>query len=116
MGKFKYFKREEFDCQETGENDMQDEFIHALDELREAAGFAFTITSGYRSEKHSIEAKKAAGGMHTKGIAADIRVSSGAQRFLLAKLAFELGFSGIGIAKTFVHVDIRKTVPVLWTY
>ena len=116
MGKFKYFKREEFDCQETGENDMQDEFIHALDMLREEAGFPFTITSGYRSEKHSIEAKKATGGMHTKGIAADIKVSSGAQRFLLAKLAFELGFSGIGIAKTFVHVDIRKTVPVLWTY
>ncbi len=116
MSKFKYFKIEEFDCQETGENNMQDEFIHRLDMLREQAGFPFTITSGYRSEKHSIEAKKAAGGMHTKGIAADIRVSSGAQRFLLAKLAFQLDFGGIGIAKTFVHVDIRKTVPVLWTY
>ena len=67
MGKFKYFKIEEFDCQETGENDMQDEFIHRLDMLREQAGF-------------------------------------------------QLDFGGIGIAKTFVHVDIRKTVPVLWTY
>jgi len=116
MSNFKYFKIEEFDCQETGENDMQDEFIHALDSLREACGFSFTITSGYRSPKHSIEAKKAAPGMHSKGIAADIRVSGGAQRFLLAKKAFELGFSGIGVAKTFVHVDTRNTVPVLWIY
>ena len=116
MSNFKYFKIEEFDCQETGENYMQDEFIHALDSLREACGFSFTITSGYRSPKHSIEAKKAAPGMHSKGIAADIRVSGGAQRFLLAKKAFELGFSGIGVAKTFVHVDTRNTVPVLWIY
>jgi zinc D-Ala-D-Ala carboxypeptidase len=116
MSNFKYFKIEEFDCQETGENAMQDEFIHALDSLREACGFSFTITSGYRSPKHSIEAKKAAPGMHSKGIAADIRVSGGAQRFLLAKKAFELGFSGIGVAKTFVHVDTRNTVPVLWIY
>jgi len=31
---FKYFTRQEFDCQETGENEMEDEFIHALDALR----------------------------------------------------------------------------------
>jgi len=27
-----------------------------------------------------------------------------------------MGFTGIGIAKTFVHVDTRKSVPVLWSY
>ncbi len=46
---FRYFDREEFVCQATGENEIEDELIHALDELREHCGFPFVITSGYRS-------------------------------------------------------------------
>ena len=42
----KYFSREEFACQYTGENKIKDEFIERLDELREACGFPFVITSG----------------------------------------------------------------------
>jgi hypothetical protein len=30
--------------------------------------------------------------------------------------AVKLGFTGIGVAKSFVHVDIRETTPVLWCY
>jgi len=30
--------------------------------------------------------------------------------------ALEKGFTGIGIAKTFVHVDTRGTTPVMWVY
>jgi len=56
---FRHFTRKEFDCQQTGENDMQDEFIHSLDTLRHECGFSFRITSGYRSPSHSIEARKA---------------------------------------------------------
>ena len=54
----KYFKIEDFDCQETGENDMDIGFINALDHLREVCGFPFIITSGYRSKDHSIEKAK----------------------------------------------------------
>jgi len=31
MRMFKYFKLEDFDCQETGNNEMEEAFIHALD-------------------------------------------------------------------------------------
>jgi hypothetical protein len=34
MTDFKYFKLTDFDCQETGENEMDVEFIKALDHLR----------------------------------------------------------------------------------
>ena len=44
---FRYFDREEFVCQATGENEIEDELIHALDELREHCGF--------RSEEHTSE-------------------------------------------------------------
>ena len=113
---FKFFKIEEFDCQETGENGMQDEFIYALDSLRSACGFPFRITSGFRSVNHSIEAKKAKPGTHTQGIAADIAVSDGNQRYLIIKHAMALGFSGVAAAKGFVHVDTRLSVPVVWVY
>jgi uncharacterized protein YcbK (DUF882 family) len=113
---FKYFKYEDFDCQETGENRMDENFIHKLDELREACGFPFIITSGYRSPSHSLETRKKKAGQHTKGVAADIRITNGIDRFKIARLAFELGFTGIGIAKTFVHVDMRRTEPMMWSY
>tara|TARA_B100000497_G_C7618318_1_gene371450 strand:+ start:430 stop:777 length:348 start_codon:yes stop_codon:yes gene_type:complete len=113
---FKYFKKEDFDCQETGENEISDEFIYKLDELREACGFPFIVTSGYRSPKHSIEARKSSPGTHAQGIAADIRVAGGTQRRLIIEKALEMGFGGVGVAKSFVHVDIRTTAPVLWCY
>ena len=77
---YKYFSRDEFACQVTGENEIEDELILALDELREACGFPFVITSGYRSPQHPIELGKIKPGTHAQGIAADIAVSSGIQR------------------------------------
>ncbi len=113
---FKYFSIEEFDCQETGENQMSEDFIHKLDELREKCGFAFTITSGYRSTSHSIESKKSRPGRHTEGIACDIKVSNGFERMNIVHEALKMGFGGIGVARTFIHVDTRTSTPVMWTY
>ena len=113
---YKYFKVEDFACSETGENEIQDEFVKKLDELREACGFPFIVTSGYRSPNHPIEAKKSSPGLHAQGIAADIAVNGGAQRRKVVHSAIILGFKGIGVAKSFVHVDTRESTPVMWTY
>ena len=113
--KFKYFTLSDFNCQETGENEMDVNFIHALDQLRAACGFPFIITSGYRSKDHSIEKAKKIAGTHAHGIAADIKVSGGAQRLAIVKHASALGMS-VGVAKSFVHVDVRKTEPMCWCY
>ena len=112
----KYFKVEDFNCQETGENEMCPDFLQKLDALREVCGFPFIITSGYRSPNHSIEAKKAKPGTHSQGIAADIKVVGGAQRMAIIRNASIMGFNGIGVAKGFVHVDTRETTPVAWKY
>ena len=111
-----HFRLEEFNCTHTNANCMDPAFLHKLDELREACGFPFKITSGYRSPSHSIEARKAKPGTHAQGIACDIYVSGGAQRHTIIKEAMRLGFTGIGVAKTFVHVDIRDTTAVAWQY
>jgi|TARA_R100001163_G_C5052782_1_gene189387 zinc D-Ala-D-Ala carboxypeptidase len=116
----KYFTEEEFACQYTGNNEISPKLIERLDELREACGFPFIITSGYRDKTHPIEAKKTKAGTHAQGIAADIKVNNGLQRFKIVEEAIKLGFTGIGVARSFVHVDIRNpddTTPyVMWTY
>ena len=112
----KYFKIQEFDCQETGNNQMDPVFLARLDELRGRCGFPFKITSGYRDPEHSIEKKKAKPGTHAQGIAADIAVTNGADRYKLISTAMDMGFAGIGIADTFIHVDARETTPVVWSY
>lgn len=98
---------------------MDSSFLWALDELRERCQFPFVIRSGFRSVKHSAERNKSnGGGTHTKGIACDIAVSNSAQRMKLVKEALDMGFSGIGVSHSggFVHVDMRTTTPVMWTY
>jgi len=112
----KYFQIEEFDCQHTGENRMEPEFLDKLDTLRESCGFPFVITSGYRSPNHPIEAKKDVPGTHAQGIAADIKITNAAHRYTIIREALSMGFSGIGVAGDFIHVDTRGTVPVIWTY
>jgi len=115
-----YFTREEFACQYTGENNISDRLLLKLDLLRARCEFPFVITSGYRSVDHPIEREKEKAGTHAQGIAADIKVTNGTQRYKIVKEAIKMGFTGIGIAGSFVHVDIRdldgNESPVMWCY
>ena len=95
---------------------MDHDFIHRLDLLRERCGFPFRITSGWRDATHPAEAHKPQPGYHCQGLAADIAVSNGFERMNIVHEALKLGFGGIGVARTFIHVDDRKTTPVMWTY
>ena len=114
------FTKEEFDCKQTGENNMQPEFMKKLQEFRTAYGKPLTITSGFRSVKHSIEAKKThSKGEHTQGRCCDIACTSGAERFVLISLALKHGFTRIGIAKNFLHLGVGGNgLPnnVIWEY
>lgn len=113
---FRYFTIEDFACQETGENRIKPEFVSELDDLRADCGFPFIVTSGYRSRDHSLEKTKKVAGQHTHGNAADIQVSNGLQRMAIVRKALDRGFTGIGVAKSFVHLDTRDSEPVMWTY
>jgi uncharacterized protein YcbK (DUF882 family) len=113
---FKFFKLEEFACKHTGKNEIKEEFVHRLDELRRACGFPLVVNSGYRAPEHPLEARKSTPGTHTRGIAVDLAIRDGVRRRKLVEEALKLGFGGIGIANSFVHVDIREDTPVLWMY
>lgn len=118
--KYPNFKKSEFDCKETGENNMQHEFMEKLQAIRKDYNKGMTVTSGFRSTKHSIEAKKThSNGEHTQGNCADVACTNGADRFRLIQLALKHGVNRIGIAKTFLHLGIGgKNLPnnVIWEY
>ena len=95
---------------------MDSEFLERIDFLREECGFPFRISSGFRHETHPAERNKAEPGYHAKGQAADILVNSGFERMNVVHNALKMGFGGIGVAKSFVHVDTRDSTPVMWTY
>lgn len=117
----KHFHIREFDCAHTGTggDNMDPEFLENLDRLREICGFPFRITSGWRDATHPVEARKKepGTGTHCQGLAADIAVTNGLDRLTLVREALKMDcFNGIGIGNGFVHLDGRKTTPVMWTY
>lgn len=118
--KYTNFKKSEFDCKETGENNMQHEFMEILQKIRTEYGKSITITSGFRSKKHSIEKRKThSNGEHTQGFCADVACTNGNDRFVIINLALRLGITRIGIAKNFLHLGIGgKGLPnnVIWDY
>ena len=123
-GLYPNFSKREFDCKETGENHMQASFMERLQRLRTAYGKPMRITSGYRSPKHSVEAKKVRPGAHASGHACDVAVR-GSDALHLIRLALELGFTGIGVqqkgASRFIHLDDHPDTahvprPALWSY
>jgi uncharacterized protein YcbK (DUF882 family) len=118
----KYFTWDEFDSPDmpgSGEKYMNREFVRRLDRAREQAGVPFVITSGFRTEKHNRSLPNASTkSSHMYGLAVDI---SAVDSFIRAEVLLALvreGFTRIGIAKTFIHVDMddSKSSPRVWTY
>lgn len=118
--KYPNFKKAEFDCKATGENNMQHEFMEKLQAIRREYGKPMQITSGFRSVKHPIEAKKShSNGEHTQGFCADVACENSTERFRLVQLALKHGITRIGVAKTFLHLGIGGAgLPnnVIWEY
>jgi len=112
----KYFTMDEFVCSHTGKVEMNVNFLKRLDQLRERCAFPFVITSGFRDETHPNEVEKDSPGTHTMGIAVDVAVSNGYERRRIVEEALKMGFNGVGVAKSFVHVDDRVSPPVIWSY
>ena len=106
----KYFK-------EIEEN-MDVDFLARLDEAREYANIPFIINSAYRTKEHNARIGGVPNSSHLKGLAVDIKAKDSRTRFLILEALLSVGFSRIGIANTFIHVDsdIDKSLNVIWTY
>ena len=116
----KYFKLEEFDSpDEPGSGKcMNEEFLHMLDATRKKFGKPIKINSGYRTAARNKKIGGVANSSHLRGLAADISCKSSKDRFQLVKILLEAGFRRMGIAGSFIHVDIDKTKSqdLIWGY
>ena len=99
------------------EDNMDVNFLDKLDKAREYANIPFIINSAYRSPEHP-ESIKNPTSSHIKGLAVDISAKDSRKRFLILDALIAVGFSRIGIAGTFIHVDLDldKSQNVIWTY
>lgn len=118
---FNYFTYDEFDSPDlpgSGKKYMSKEFIELLDQARELANISFTINSGYRTIKHNKKVGGSSNSSHLKGLAADIHCADNGKRMKILKALLQVGFERIGVAKTFIHVDIDtdKMTDRIWVY
>ena len=99
------------------QDNMNADFLNKLDEAREYAGIPFAINSAYRSPTHPLSIKNPTSS-HIKGLAVDISVKDSKTRFKVLDALIAVGFTRIGIASSFIHVDLDfdKSQGVIWTY
>lgn len=89
------------------------EFLDALEALRQEMRRPLKINSGHRCAIWNAVVGGVPKSEHRQ-IAVDIAFQKHDRRELV-EAAERLGFTGIGIAKTFLHLDRRET-PARWIY
>ncbi|HIG22922.1 MAG TPA: hypothetical protein EYG02_03715 [Henriciella marina] len=97
----------------SGEYWHDAEFLDALEGLRARAGRPLVLTSGHRCAGWNAAVGGAPLSRH-KQIAADIQIAGHSRHQLLAA-AIGAGFTGLGLARSFLHVD-RRARPARWYY
>ena len=110
-----YFTDTELSCNLCGKLIIDPIFRKKLNDARNRADLPFVITSGYWCPTHNQEIGSTSTN-HTTGKAADILCRNAQHRFIIAKSLLNAGMLGIGIGKTFIHCDINRLTPGIWTY
>lgn len=115
--KMSYFKTDEFTCPCCGKVIVSGYLIHKLNNMREAFGKPIYVNSGYRCKERNIDVGGSLNSAHCRGTAADIKCDNSTDRYILVRLALELGFDRIGVYETWIHLDVDEELPKprLWT-
>lgn len=111
MKKYKYFS----DSEIIG---LKPELVSMLDKAREVAGVPFKINSGFRTPEQNEKAGGVKDSAHMSGLAVDISCTNDVNRWAIINSLISVGFTRIGVAKTFIHADCdkSKTQKVIWMY
>ena len=116
----KYFSYDEFDSpDELGSGKHMDhDLLVMIDRARALYGKPIVVTSGFRTESHNEKVGGVKSSSHLKGLAIDVACVRSKDRFKMLTALLEVGFNRIGIASTFIHVDVdkNKSQNVIWTY
>lgn len=96
--------------------DMSPSFMNRLQTARDLAGVPFYVSSAFRSRSYEHKKGRSGLSMHVYGRAIDLRCSDSSTRYRIVEAAIKAGFNGIGIGKTFVHLDDRDDNKFIWLY
>lgn len=116
------FKEKEFTCKcgtcGLGYEEMDKDVLEALDKARDIAGVPFIINSAMRCPEHNEKEGGSPTSSHLNGFAIDVSCTTSSQRYAILGALFAAGFTRIGIAKTFIHVDMdkSKSSELVWLY
>ena len=114
------FSYDECKCSCCGLVDVSSDLLDLLQEARNVLG-PLTITSFYRCPSHNDSVSSTGPtGPHTTGKSVDIHVSNSQHRKKLIDY-FTNKVTGLGIAKSFIHIDIISPEevshrPNCWLY
>ena len=119
-----HFSASEFACKcgcgyGTRAGDVEPSLIRLLENMRHEYG-PIRVNSGCRCTTYNASIGGVANSAHTLGRAADLRISGGKDRRKMVDLAVMFNASGLGVAKTFIHVDVSEDGilprPGCWSY
>jgi uncharacterized protein YcbK (DUF882 family) len=113
------FTVKEMECKcGCGFCDFDLEFLDRLQALRDILKHPLVITSGFRCVRHNEAVGGGKTSNHMAGIAVDISTwgMKSDDLYKLMNGAIDLGFTGIGVAKNFIHIDTRKGKAKMWLY
>jgi len=121
----RYFRPREFACSHCGyiaDGTEQTKARQSLDDLRHILGGPIIVNSATRCSFHNHNVGGAKDSQHLQGLAFDICPPGtwGFSRFEIQCIYFarQLGFIGIGLYPTFIHLDRRdlpiQFAPVTW--
>ena len=120
MKQARYFKDAEFrKCTPPCSiEDMDDDFLFLLDNVRKEAGIPLVLNSAYRSPEWDRKQGRSGNGAHTKGLAVDIRCNSDSNRYKIVAAAYKCKVNRIGVCKSWIHLDMGDmaglTPNVMW--
>jgi zinc D-Ala-D-Ala carboxypeptidase len=116
------FKASELACKNDGAILIETDSLDRLQAMRTRWARPMVVTSGFRTPEYNrVVSSTGLTGPHTTGRAFDIAVPA-QLRYEFIRLAFEMGWTGIGVGKTFVHLDdvppgtLTIPRPMVWTY
>lgn len=113
-GLSKHFSRHEIACKcGCGFNSMDAETLRVADEVRDFVGKPITPSSGARCPAYNRKVGGVSFSQHVLARAMDLPVDNPREVYAYLHQKYPDRY-GLGLYRTFVHIDTRSTGPARW--